>query len=61
MSFTFNLSSYVKPIFFSMRPCYVNSIDALCGFDLFWIIVAEAMLKRLNRVFKSPENKFSIK
>jgi predicted acyltransferase len=36
----------------------VNSVDALRGFDLFWIIGAEAMLKSLNRIFDSPTTNF---
>jgi predicted acyltransferase len=36
----------------------VNSVDALRGFDLFWIIGAEAILKSLDRVFNSPATNF---
>lgn len=36
----------------------VNSVDALRGFDLFWIIGAEAVLKSLNRIFDSPTTNF---
>lgn len=36
----------------------VNSVDALRGFDLFWIIGAEAILKSLNRIFDSPTTNF---
>lgn len=36
----------------------VVSVDALRGFDLFWIIGAEAVLKSLNRVINSPTTNF---
>jgi len=36
----------------------VNSVDALRGFDLFWIIGAEAIIKSLNRIFDSPATNF---
>jgi predicted acyltransferase len=36
----------------------VNSVDALRGFDLFWIIGAEAVFKSLNRIFDSPATNF---
>lgn len=36
----------------------VNSVDALRGFDLFWIIGAETVLKSLNRIFDSPVTNF---
>jgi predicted acyltransferase len=36
----------------------VNSVDALRGFDLFWIVGAEAILKSLDRIFNSPATNF---
>lgn len=36
----------------------ITSIDALRGFDLFWIIGAEAILKGLDRVLNSPATNF---
>ncbi len=36
----------------------VNAVDALRGFDLFWIIGAEAVLKSLDRIFNSPATNF---
>jgi len=39
-------------------PSRVNSVDALRGFDLFWIIGAEAVLKSLDRIVDSPVTNF---
>lgn len=36
----------------------ITSVDALRGFDLFWIIGAEAILKGLDRVLNSPATNF---
>jgi predicted acyltransferase len=36
----------------------VVSVDALRGFDLFWIIGAEAVLKSLDRILHTPANGF---
>lgn len=36
----------------------ITSVDALRGFDLFWIIGAEAILKSLDRIFNSPATNF---
>jgi predicted acyltransferase len=36
----------------------VTSVDALRGFDLFWIIGAEAILKSLDHILNSPTTNF---
>jgi predicted acyltransferase len=38
----------------------IASVDALRGFDLFWIIGAEAILKSLDKIFQSPATGFIV-
>jgi predicted acyltransferase len=42
----------------SGNPQRIVSVDALRGFDLFWIIGAEAILKSLDRILHTPTTGF---
>lgn len=39
-------------------PLRITSVDALRGFDMFWIIGGEAIFKSLDKIFNSPATDF---